>query len=65
MLITYIIVIQLTDVIKSPRDGNIHKIHYKVDDFAKVGNSLVDIYVENAEERYNILDPIISYNFYF
>ena len=44
-------VVQATVTITSRYDGVIHKIHYEVDDLVKVGNSLVDIYDENAEEE--------------
>ena len=46
---SYVQLLQLTGVIKSPYNGTIHKIHYNVDEFAKVGKPLVDIYVENGE----------------
>ena len=42
---------QATVTITSRYDGVIHKIHYEVDDLVKVGNPLVDIYDENAEEE--------------
>ena len=38
-------------VITSRYDGVIHKVHHAVDDFVKVGSSLVDIFDENAEEE--------------
>ena len=44
------IIIQLTDTLTSSYDGIIHKVHYGVNDVAKVGSPLVDIDIESTEE---------------
>ena len=45
----YILHIQAAVVITSRYDGVVRKVHYEVDDIAKVGQPLVDIEVEEEE----------------